>query len=208
VSPGDHTGVIPLQDANVIIKKQNNTIDQVVQFQIETRFRIFFLRADTEEDLDQWVQIIQRLSATSSDSRDLPSGEAKELRRGFLVKRDRLNKLWKKRYFVLSVGILSYFRTEQDETPIGMIPLESCSVNIADESLKRKNCFVLSTRFRNYFLEAADQFDMAGWIECIRFHSELGEDLNEQVSSKVKLFNQLNGLLAQHDKEMAHSDTE
>lgn len=195
-----------MQDAKVVIKKQNNSIDEVIQFQIETRFRIFFLRADSEEDLERWVQIIQRMSAASNSMEVRPAKSGEELRKGFLVKRDRLNKLWKKRYFVLSVGVLSYYRTEQDENPIGMIPLEGCLVNNADESLRRKHCFVLSTRFRNYFLEASDQFEMAGWIESIRFQSELGEELNEQASEKVKLFNRLNSLLAQHDKEVLQKE--
>ena len=53
-----------------------------------------------------------------------------------------------------------------------MVPLENSTTSIADDSLKKKFCFVVSTRYRNYFLQATDQYEMAGWIESINFHSE------------------------------------
>ena len=88
---------------------------------------------------------------------------------------------------------------------MGVIPVEDCSVNIADESIKRKFCFVVCTRYRNYFLEAADQFEMAGWIESIRFNSTLTSTDSSEYKN-VDLFNQLNVLLAQHEKNLEKGD--
>ena len=151
--------------------------------------------------MDQWVRIIQQLkNSKPSIQPEIKSGD---VRCGFLIKRGRSNNLWKKRYFTLSNhGLLSYYRSEQDESPVGVIPLEGCSVNIGDKSLKRKFLFVVCTRYRNYFLEAADQFEMAGWIESIRFHSEKHEDKDSTTSGEnIALFNRLNSLLTQHEKE-------
>lgn len=153
--------------------------------------------------MDQWVRIIQQLR----QSKPSPTSKIKsdDVRNGFLIKRGRSNNLWKKRYFVLSNhGLLSYYRSEQDENPVGVIPLEGCSVNIGDKSLKRKFLFVVCTRYRNYFLEAADQFEMAGWIESIRFMSEKPVEDNDSNTQQANiiLFNRLNSLLTQHEKEL------
>lgn len=53
---------------------------------------------------------------------------------------------------------------------------QDCSVTIADESIKRKHCFVVSTRYRNYFLQAPDQYSMAAWIECLKYHCRTPEE--------------------------------
>lgn len=78
---------------------------------------------------------------------------------------------------------------------MGVIPLEGCSVNIADDAMKRKFSFVVSTRYRNYFLAASDQFDMAGWIESIRFHSKCTMKIDQPEFKNVELFNKLNAIL-------------
>jgi hypothetical protein len=61
ISPGEHAGMISLHNADIIIRFQDPTLrNKQAQFQIETRQRIFFLRADTEEDVSAWVDAIQR----------------------------------------------------------------------------------------------------------------------------------------------------
>ena len=41
-----------------------------------------------------------------------------------------------------------------------------------EEGAKKKFCFVVSTRYRNFFLKASDQYDLASWIENIKYQSE------------------------------------
>jgi len=57
--------------------------------------------------------------------------------------------------------------------PTGVIPLENCSISMSDfELFKKQNCFVISTRCRNYFVQASDQYEMACWIESIKLQAE------------------------------------
>jgi len=208
ISPGEHAGMISLHNADVIIRFQDSTLkNKQAQFQIETRQRIFFLRADTEEDVSSWVDAIQRfalkiahtgsLDNALSPRRNQPSASADKT--GYLIKKGRTNKVWKRRYFSLSQKLLSYKASQEESEEIGVISLEGCSVSIADESLKRKYCFVVSTRYRNYFLQASDQYDMACWIESIKYACQ-STDTSLTASVSVALFNTLNELLAAHDK--------
>ena len=162
IAPGEHDGFINLKEANIVVKKHDHNISSVTQFQIETRFRIYFLRADTEEDLEQWVRTIHKLTSShdrhdhlstsipispsssslrssgnhhpsfstpsdvsaqsdhcnsSSDQSSfirISSDSRSALQRtGYLIKRGRTNKSWKKRYFILSYGMLSYYHSDQ-----------------------------------------------------------------------------------------------
>jgi len=81
-----------------------------------------------------------------------------------------------------------------------VISLEGCSVSIADESIKKRFCFVLSTSYRNYFLVANDQYEMACWIESLKYACQAQNADNAYSSVNVGLFNSLNDILAAHDK--------
>ena len=62
ISPGDHVGRIMLKDAKVT--QQSSSKDNA--FEIVTRGRIFFLKADTDDDLHQWLQAVEK--AISGDT--------------------------------------------------------------------------------------------------------------------------------------------
>ena len=88
------------------------------------------------------------------------------------MKKGKSNRIWRQRFFVLETNLLSYYKPSE-RVPAGVIPLENCSVTISDESLfKKPFCFVISTRCRNYFVQARDQYEMACWIESIKFHAQ------------------------------------
>lgn len=214
-SPGEHVGRINLQDAKVVASTVNNQNKLVFQIQLVTRYRVYFVRADSEEDMNQWVACMEqkraeynatvasddapmekKRAASKRDSLSLP------YRTGFLVKKGRTNKVWKRRYFVLRRSILAYYKAKEDAEPAGVIALENCSVSIVDESIRRTHCFIISTRYRNYFLQAPDQYDMACWIESIKFQAQNPDD-DLAVSAPVKLFNKLNLILAAHDRAVS-----
>ena len=214
INPGEHAGTINLKKSQVVIKWQDITLSKASQFQIETQERVFFLRADTEEDVLSWVEAInrsQRLLPPPTPvipmSSDRNSVVLSASRTGFLIKKGRTNAVWKKRWFSLSENLLTYStspsvcssslssfffflflingcKNEQDPATLGVISLENCSVALADESIKKKFCFVVSTRYRNYFLQAPDQYDLAGWIESIKCHC----NANSSSSSVKNLF--------------------
>lgn len=49
-------------------------------------------------------------------------------REGWLHKRGDVNKSWQRRYFVLKGNLLFYFEKKGDQSPIGVIILEGCTV--------------------------------------------------------------------------------
>lgn len=51
---GEHCGVIPLDDGQVRLPLEKG----VLQFEIVTRSRVYFIRADTEEDMHTWAEAI------------------------------------------------------------------------------------------------------------------------------------------------------
>ena len=48
------------------------------------------------------------------------------IRSGYLVKRGQKRKAWRRRFFVLSPGMLTYYKRERDTVPNGRIPLKYC----------------------------------------------------------------------------------
>lgn len=116
INPGEQVGTISLVNSQIIIKVQDGTFTHSVQFQIETRQRIFFLRADTEEDVLSWVEQIylSRLNWYNSTLSPILSPrnmQGEYDRRGYLIKKGRTNKVWKKRWFTLSSNLLTYYRS-------------------------------------------------------------------------------------------------
>lgn len=59
---------------------------------------------------------------------------------GFIKKQGGNHKTWKKRYFILSDGTLSYFRTPNDKEPLGVINLQNANCQIShlnDDAVSR-----------------------------------------------------------------------
>eukprot|EP01102_Stenamoeba_stenopodia_P020164 TRINITY_DN776_c0_g1_i2.p1 TRINITY_DN776_c0_g1~~TRINITY_DN776_c0_g1_i2.p1 ORF type:complete len:104 (-),score=28.96 TRINITY_DN776_c0_g1_i2:255-566(-) len=80
----------------------------------------------------------------------------------------------------------------------GVVPLADCSVLFVDENvIRKKNCFQVTTRFRNYFLVAKDEFDMASWMEAINIAKDVKSDDTKEIPDSLKIFNHLNSILAQ-----------
>ena len=52
---------------------------------------------------------------------------------GWLWKRGEVNKNFQKRYFVLKGSLLFYFEKRYDKEPIGVIIIEGCTIELAEE---------------------------------------------------------------------------
>jgi len=97
------------------------------------------------------------------------------IRAGILVKRGTL-KNWSSRWFVLTTKDLSFFKTPKDRECLDSLPLASCSINLADVKLGKKNCLeVISTtqggtaEFKKKFcMYAKDKDEMKEWMEAIQ----------------------------------------
>ena len=52
---------------------------------------------------------------------------------GWLWKRGEVNKSFQKRYFVLKSNLLFYFEKKTDKEPVGVIIMEGCTIELAEE---------------------------------------------------------------------------
>jgi len=115
------------------------------------------------------------------------------IRAGILVKRGTL-KNWSSRWFVLTTKDLSFFKTPRDRECLDSLPLASCSINLADVKLGKKNCLeVISTTQRGtaefkkkFCMYAKDKDEMKEWMEAIQtviFNQR--QEAKNRVYSKV-----------------------
>jgi hypothetical protein len=56
---------------------------------------------------------------------------------GWLWKRGEVNKNFQKRYFVLKGNLLFYFEKQNDKEPVGVIILEGCTIELAEEEVDK-----------------------------------------------------------------------
>ena len=123
-----------------------------------------------------------------------------DYKRGYLLKQGMQVRNWKRRWFELRGNLLFYYKSPQYQDPSGVISLDGSSVLFAEDIIKKKNSFGIATRFRNYFLIAKDEFEMASWVESIQ-RTRCSESAH---SKSMKLFNALNIVLSSLDEESNH----
>ena len=86
---------------------------------------------------------------------------------GWLHKRGEVNKNFQKRYFVLKGNLLFYFDKRFDKEPIGVIILEGCTIELADEEQEMcafKIVFHGEGR-RTYYLGADSQVSFGFFLQ-------------------------------------------
>jgi hypothetical protein len=175
----DACGFIPLADSacSPIVLDQ----DDKPSFTLTTRQRVYFFRADTLADAQQWVRVLAVKPALSTSAPLFPTSStppvspaatmaasSQNTKQGYLYKQGGQVRNWKKRYFVLHKLSLRYYISPSDQSPLGEIPLLNGTVEVTNESLKRNYSWSISTRFRNYYLAADDEYEMVSWMEAIR----------------------------------------
>ncbi|XP_041773435.1 sesquipedalian-1 [Anopheles merus] len=87
---------------------------------------------------------------------------------GWLNKRGEMNKSWQRRWFVLKGNLLFYFEKRTDKEPLGMIILEGCTVELAEES--EQYCFQIifhGPNNRTYYLSTESQSNMEQWMKAL-----------------------------------------
>ena len=96
------------------------------------------------------------------------SGFSEIVKEGYLTKQGHLVKNWKKRWFVLKIGQLQYFKSIQKlKEPAGTIILTNGSV----AKTFTKGCFVLydAKNDKKYFITAPSEEEMVEWMDAISF---------------------------------------
>ncbi|ENN75994.1 sesquipedalian-1 [Dendroctonus ponderosae] len=87
---------------------------------------------------------------------------------GYLNKRGEVNKTFLRRYFVLKGNLLFYFDKKGDKEPLGVIILEGCTIELAEE--EEQFCFKVlfhGTNNRTYILGAESQEAMEQWMKSL-----------------------------------------
>nr|CAI5851129.1 unnamed protein product [Callosobruchus analis] len=87
---------------------------------------------------------------------------------GYLNKRGELNKNFQRRYFLLKGNLLFYFDKKGDKEPVGVIILEGCSIELAED--EEQFCFKIEfhgTNNRSYVLGAESQEAMEQWMKAL-----------------------------------------
>lgn len=87
---------------------------------------------------------------------------------GWLNKRGEVNKSWQKRWFVLKGNLLFYFEKRGDKEPLGVIILEGCTIELAEDG--EQYCFKIifhGEKDRSYLLAAETQEIMEKWMKAL-----------------------------------------
>lgn len=87
---------------------------------------------------------------------------------GYINKRGEVNKNFQRRYFVLKGNLLFYFDKKGDKEPLGVIILEGCTVELAED--EEQFCFKIlfhGTNNRTYVLGAESQESMEQWMKAL-----------------------------------------
>lgn len=87
---------------------------------------------------------------------------------GYLTKRGEVNKNFQKRYFILKGNLLFYFDKKGDKEPVGLIILEGCTIELAeDEEQFSFKIEFHGTNNRSYVLGADSQESMEQWMKAL-----------------------------------------
>ncbi|GAM21478.1 hypothetical protein SAMD00019534_046530 [Acytostelium subglobosum LB1] len=94
------------------------------------------------------------------------------VRSGYLMKKGHKIKSWRRRWFVLRDGTLSYFKSPKDSAPAGTIPLADIEhLILDDESLAREgysHIFQIVTVKKIFVIAAENEGDYEEWTEMIQ----------------------------------------
>jgi hypothetical protein len=87
-----------------------------------------------------------------------------------LVKRGAVRKSWRTRFFALQRTMLFYFRHNDDDEPLGAIPLKGATVSWTTiEKGRRPNLFQLDAPAvkRTYYLQAESNEEAEAWMSSL-----------------------------------------
>lgn len=89
-------------------------------------------------------------------------------REGWLLKRGEVNRAFQKRWFLLKGNLLFYFEKKTDREPLGVVILEGCTVELAEN----EEMFAFKVVFhgsgnRMYVLSADTQESMEAWMKAL-----------------------------------------
>lgn len=91
---------------------------------------------------------------------------------GYMTKLGGIVKNYKRRYFVLTPGLVRYYKSEQDVKPQGTIILERSRVAPVKNESDKPNSFLIVTPLRTYVIVAESPEDRVAWMEVLQQQCE------------------------------------
>eukprot|EP01090_Pellita_catalonica_P010052 TRINITY_DN2138_c0_g1_i4.p1 TRINITY_DN2138_c0_g1~~TRINITY_DN2138_c0_g1_i4.p1 ORF type:complete len:583 (+),score=61.55 TRINITY_DN2138_c0_g1_i4:174-1922(+) len=85
---------------------------------------------------------------------------------GYLMKKGRVNRQWKRRYCKLVCGQLLYFKAMEDNNPTGVLPLKGTKVS-TQSNRKYQHAFSIFTAKRTFSFHAATQQEKDEWVKAL-----------------------------------------
>eukprot|EP00438_Fugacium_kawagutii_P033086 Skav229599 [mRNA] locus=scaffold510:208561:208899:+ [translate_table: standard] len=87
---------------------------------------------------------------------------------GWVWKRSRFLKIWRRRWVVLLPNQLMSFKNRGDLHPTELLPVGSVlGVHSADAQVQQTRCFCVAVRQRNYHMVADNEKDKRTWMKEI-----------------------------------------
>ncbi|XP_033747260.1 sesquipedalian-1-like [Pecten maximus] len=130
---------------------------------------------------------------------------------GPLLKKGEVNKGFQKRWFVLKGNLLFYYERRMDKEPIGVVVLEGCTIELAENT----DGFTFQIVFpgshsRTYTLAADTQEEMEAWMKVLACASYdymklMVVDLQQQIEEMNSETQQRLVAQAKRDSKMVHS---
>eukprot|EP01118_Nematostelium_gracile_P018487 TRINITY_DN8212_c0_g1_i2.p1 TRINITY_DN8212_c0_g1~~TRINITY_DN8212_c0_g1_i2.p1 ORF type:complete len:534 (+),score=139.48 TRINITY_DN8212_c0_g1_i2:101-1702(+) len=103
---------------------------------------------------------------------------------GYLFKLSTsIRKDWKRRYFVVDKGVIRYYKTTKELTPVMAVNLLLCSVKLRPD-IDRRWCFEIISPDKSYVLQADNEETLQHWIAVLQ--NATAEQLNNQTIGTKK----------------------
>lgn len=106
---------------------------------------------------------------------------------GFLTKEGGSFKSWKKRWFILKDGVLSYYKGKGDTEPLGTISLSTAGRIQVNSSKKKANVFEIPTPSRTYYFIADTETERQSWMDILEHTREHITKKNTKHEEKVSV---------------------
>eukprot|EP01104_Vermistella_antarctica_P011392 TRINITY_DN3174_c0_g1_i2.p1 TRINITY_DN3174_c0_g1~~TRINITY_DN3174_c0_g1_i2.p1 ORF type:complete len:1492 (-),score=397.22 TRINITY_DN3174_c0_g1_i2:2283-6758(-) len=148
------------------------------------------------------------LCAPKTDPKSLQRVFEDAAKSGYLRKKGEDNRiaLWRKRWFIAKNDFVYYFKSPQDSSPTGVIPLANNATVSVDDF--ESATFSIATPYRNYQLKANTHTEMSEWIKVIERcaqHSKQADKSSAQPSGDGRTGAPLK---ARNDKSDDDADSE
>jgi len=110
-----------------------------------------------------------------------------EVKEGWLIKQGGQIKTWKRRYFILKGGTLSYHKKNGD-SPKGVIPLIGSKIEECNTEFPNSFCIIPPSGKRTYYIHASSGQERTEWINALKHHQKNEDHTSPKETDWVKKY--------------------